>query len=373
MLERKEAEKQRTLIAEAAQKEAEWKQRCAEEERLEAATTLIEFSQQEFIKEQSTQTETATPSKSVANCSTQTDGDVVTVIKENEQLKKKLQSSIFRAAMIQGNDSLTHQYTGLPTWSVFLHIVMFLTPFAPTTRSTTLTIEDEIFLTLVQLRLALFLDDLANRFDIAPSTVSRIFQKWLDIMYSKLGFLITWPKREVVRQNLPPAFKSLYPNCCCIIDCSETFIEMPASFSARSKTYSDYKKHNTLKFLIGITPCGSISFLSKCWGGRVSDKQLTQESNFFSYLEPRDVVLADRGFKIAADVAVHGAKLEIPAFMRGKKQLTQREVELSKQLSMVRIHVERIIGLLKNKYVQSEVTYPNMLGPEGIRITEMFG
>ena len=45
-------------------------------------------------------------------------------------------------------------------------------------------------------------------------------------------------------------------------------------------------------------------------------------------------------------MAVHGAKLEIPAFTRGKKQLTQREVELSKQLSMV----ERIIGLLKNKY-----------------------
>ena len=116
---------------------------------------------------------------------------------------------------------------------------------------------------------------------------------------------------------------------------------MPASFSARSKTYSDYKKHNTLKFLIGITPCGSISFLSKCWGGQVSDKQLTQESNFFSYLEPGDVVLADRGFKIAEDVAVHGAKLEIPAFTRGEKQLTQREVELSKQLSMVRIHACR--------------------------------
>ena len=57
---------------------------------------------------------------------------------------------------------------------------------------------------------------------------------------SKLGFLITWPKREVIRKNLPPAFKSLYPNCCCIIDSSEIFIEMPASFSARSKTYSDY-------------------------------------------------------------------------------------------------------------------------------------
>ena len=38
----------------------------------------------------------------------------------------------------------------------------------------------------------------------------------------------------------------------------------------------------------------------------MSDKQLTQDSNFFSYLEPGDVV-ADHGFKIAEDVAVHGA------------------------------------------------------------------
>ena len=55
MLDRKEAEKQRALIAEAAQMEAEWKQRHAEQERLEAVATLIEFLQQKFIKEQSTQ------------------------------------------------------------------------------------------------------------------------------------------------------------------------------------------------------------------------------------------------------------------------------------------------------------------------------
>ena len=68
------------------------------------------------------------------------------------------------------------------------------------------------------------------------------------------------------------------------------------------------------------------------------DKQLTQESGFFSYLEPGDVVLADCSFTIVADVAVQGGKA-------GNNCLHPREVELSKQLSM-----ERIFSLLKNKY-----------------------
>ena len=104
---------------------------------------------------------------------------------------------------------------------------------------------------------------------------------------------------------MPPAFKQLYPNCVCIIDFSEIFTDIPTRFEARSIMYSKYKKHNTIKFLIGITPCGSISFLSQCWGGRVSDKVITQESNFLRHLELDDVVLADRGFTIADDLAIH--------------------------------------------------------------------
>lgn len=50
-----------------------------------------------------------------------------------------------------------------------------------------------------------------------------------------------------------------------------------------------------MKFLIGITPFGTISFLLKCWGGKVSDKMLTNESGFFNMLEYGDVILADRG------------------------------------------------------------------------------
>ena len=41
-------------------------------------------------------------------------------------------------------------------------------------------------------------------------------------------------------------------------------------------TWSNYKHHNTFKLLIGTTPQFVISFLSKAWWGRVSDKQLTE-------------------------------------------------------------------------------------------------
>ena len=47
-------------------------------------------------------------------------------------------------------------------------------------------------------------------------------------------------------------------------------------------------------------------------------------------LGPRDVILADRGFDIGDDIALHGAKLVIPSFTRGKSQLSMEEVEYSK-------------------------------------------
>ena len=81
-------------------------------------------------------------------------------------------------------------------------------------------------------------------------------------------------------------------------------------------------------------------------------------SNFLELLEPGDTILADRGFTIADDIGIHGATLQIPAFTRGKKQLSQKEVEVSKQLSKVRIHVERAIGMLKNKYIILKGTLP---------------
>ena len=166
-------------------------------------------------------------------------------------------------------------------------------------------------------------------------------------MSIELKCLISWPDDEKLRQCMPKCFQKHYSNVTCIIDCFEIFIQMPAGFSSRAATYSNYKKTNTVKVLIGITPTGSISFISQAWGGRISDREISAKSGFLDCLKQGDVIMVDRGFNISEELAVRGL---IPPFTRNKPQLPALEVEKARQLSRVRIHVERVIGQLRKKY-----------------------
>lgn len=88
----------------------------------------------------------------------------------------------------------------------------------------------------------------------------------------------------------------------CIIDCTEIFIDRANNLTARAQTWSNYKHHNRVKYLVGVTPAGAVSFLSAGWGGRVSDKEIRSKSGFFELLEHKDELLSDRGFLIREDL-----------------------------------------------------------------------
>ena len=135
-----------------------------------------------------------------------------------------------------------------------------------------------------------------------------------------------------------------------IIDCFEIFIERPSNLLARAQTFSNYKHHNTVQVLIAITRQGSICFTSKAWGGRTSDKYLTDKCGLLNHLKPGDLVMADWGFTIQESVALYQAQLAIPAFTRGKNQLDPLDGKRTRGIANVRIHVERVIGLLRQKY-----------------------
>ena len=153
-------------------------------------------------------------------------------------------------------------------------------------------------------------------------------------------------------------FRKNCPKCVAIIDCFEIFIDRPSDLMARAQTYSSYKHHNTVKYLIAVTPQGSVSYISDGWGGRVSDKHITENSDLLQNLLPGDTLLADRGFDIKESVGLYCATVTMPAFTKGKKQLEGIEVEQTRTIANVRIHVERVIGNIRKKYKMLSTTQP---------------
>ncbi|XP_019621910.1 PREDICTED: uncharacterized protein LOC109468106 [Branchiostoma belcheri] len=217
--------------------------------------------------------------------------------------------------------------------------------FGPRTK---LSAKDLLVMALMKLRLGLLNEDLADRFGVSNATCSRALTATLKFLASELKCLIFKPSEEVQRANLPRRFRtSKYKKVRHIIDCTEFFIETPKNLQAKAETWSNYKHHQTLKCLVSITPTGHFNFVSEAWGGRISDKQLTQDSGFLDILERDEVVMADRGFPIAEDVALHHARLLIPPGKRGSHQMTQAEVAKTKDIANLRIFVEQAIRRLK--------------------------
>lgn len=270
--------------------------------------------------------------------------------KKLESQEKRLQDHMFGSLsdFILNDDKHTHFYTGLPSASVFFTLLTYLASIWNAS-STILTLPEQFLVVLMKLRLGLTHQDLAFRFRVSCGTVSNIFHEWLNVMAKELQCLVRWPSRKEIRRNLPTLFKTTgFQQVRCIIDCTEVFIERPTSLQTRAITYSHYKSHNTVKFLVGISPTGAITFLSKVWGGRASDKVITKNSGLIDLLEQGDHVMADRGFNFPEYFATKCVRLHVPASTKGRKQLTGLEVIHSRKMSRVRIHVERAIGKLKS-------------------------
>jgi len=125
----------------------------------------------------------------------------------------------------------------------------------------------------------------------------------------------------------------------------------PSNLEAWASTWSDYKHNNAVEVLIGIIPQGVVSFVFNCWEGQVSNKYLTD--HLWTLKQVGDVILADRGFDIAELVGLKQASLHIPAFTRGKQQLSALEIGDARQITNVNIHFERVI----NCVIKAEICY----------------
>ena len=121
----------------------------------------------------------------------------------------------------------------------------------------------------------------------------------------------------------------------CIIVCSELFFyKRPKKLDAQAATWSDYKSHNTIKFLIGILHTGFITLLSYAYGCRASDKFVCSDSGFFYCLSSYDEVMADWRFQITEELMMKYCTLSEPPGVWVESQMTNSEVRNTTKIAI---------------------------------------
>lgn len=221
----------------------------------------------------------------LALCTRTSAPDVITMdhsySRRNEEQKTTFDSSVqcgmptFDYYSLSGDDVLF--FTGLVRQK-FVAVVLTTQAAISCHLPSTVTIFNRILLVFVKLRPNCLYGDLAHRFAMSSAQVGKIFRFWVPRLSSVMKELVAWLPRETIYSSLPQQFRDHYSGTTCIIDCSEAFIGRPKNMRARAATYSNYKHHNTMKFLLAASPNGVIVYVSQCWGGRTSDKFLVNAS-----------------------------------------------------------------------------------------------
>jgi len=202
----------------------------------------------------------------------------------------------------------------------------------------------KLLLVLMRLRHNFCQNDLAFRFNIDQSSVSRILNHWIPLLKVQLKALIRWPQTIIGPTEAP---YNLLPNAVGIIDGTEIFIQRPSNLATQKSSYSDYKSHTTIKYLVGIdTFTGVFIFVSPGFSGNSSDRFTIQHSGILDEIKPGQRILADKGYNARDLFAQKRCFLTIPSFL-SEGQLTAQEGMQSRMIASARIRVENVIKRLK--------------------------
>ncbi|CAN9511405.1 unnamed protein product [Ophioblennius macclurei] len=277
------------------------------------------------------------------------------LLEENLTLKKELRATemnegFFSEDSEKAKDEKVKCYTGLPYWTLLRALHTVIRPCL-TTAEGDLSPFQMLLLTLMRLRLHLPQQHLADLFRTSRVTVSDVFRETVDALHFHLAPLVRWPARHSLRHTMPHKFVETFGGrVAVILDFFEISTLKPPHVNIQEKTYPHSKKKHIFKYMIGITPQGSISFVSKGFEGRVSNKHLIEQCGILNKLLPGDMVLADRGYNVGDEVGLMCAEVKSPRTSGGDAQMDPKSVEETRQITHLRVHVERVIGLVRNKY-----------------------
>lgn len=148
-------------------------------------------------------------------------------------------------------------------------------------------------------------------YDITIKQVSNIFITWVRFMSLQWKQIDIWIDKETVKAYMPLDFYDKYPSTRVIIDATEFPVKKPKLPFAQQVTFSSYKNRNTVKALIGITPSGLISYVSPCYGGSATDRQIIERSSILRKFDYNDEIMVDKGLNVQDIFVPYGVKVNM--------------------------------------------------------------
>lgn len=209
-----------------------------------------------------------------------------------------------------------------------------------------------LLLCLNKIRLDIKFNQLADDYGMTSANLSKIFLKNIPLIASFLRPFVVELDRNMIKRTLPMAFRHKYNMVSCILDCLEIEVQKPSKAVNQAMTWSDYKKANTIKYLISCTPNGLVNYISPGFGGRTSDTCVVESCDFIKTLKSGMVVMADRGFKhVEQYLAKSDITLVRPPSVETGVKMSKSQAKLTKQIASLRIHIERVIRRLREFYM----------------------
>ena len=102
-----------------------------------------------------------------------------------------------------------------------------------------LSLEQELLLIRTRLHRGLLQEDLAWRFQVSDTTVSKVITTCTKLLLKDFTCLIIWPSKQQINATLPICFKKMYPKTRVIIDCTDIFVQTPSSLEVQSLLWSE--------------------------------------------------------------------------------------------------------------------------------------
>jgi len=298
----------------------------------------------------------------------------VSVSKSDEEIPRNTpdrNKQLFSITFLKANPESVKYFTGFQSYDHFMYLYNGLSSKdeGMTDRHNHLIPEDQLFLTLIKLRRTLGFVHLGHVFGINKSEAFQIFLTWLDFLYLHFKGSDMWLSRKVIDETMPKDFKSKYPNARVILGVTEIPIRKPSNLKDQKLTWSNIKKKNTLKTVVGISPRGHITFISETFGGSATGREILEKSYLLKpgMFETGDVIVAKKNL-IEKDVFVNqDVVVSNPPTCKSLPNLSPSKNEPCDPKSSKPVRVERVIRLAKTfKILKTELHH--FLTPHGGKI-----